>query len=60
MALQRDLISVRTAYQCERGCDLASLHGEIYMRDLFNLAVAVLVAIVFGNLAFALLNHFHI
>ena len=30
------------------------------MRELFNLAVAVTVAIVFGNLAIALLNHFHI
>jgi len=60
MALQRDLISVRTAYQCERGCDLASLLLEVCMRELFNLAVAVLVAIVFGNLAIALLNHFHI
>ena len=31
MALQRDLISVRTAYQCERGCDLASLIGGFNM-----------------------------
>jgi len=31
MALQRDLISVRTAYQCERGCDLASLLGGFNM-----------------------------
>jgi hypothetical protein len=28
------------------------------MRELINLAVAVLIAIVLGNLAFGLVNHF--
>jgi large-conductance mechanosensitive channel len=28
------------------------------MRELINLAVVVLIAIVFGNIAFALVNHF--
>ena len=30
------------------------------MRDLFNLAVVILIAIAVGNIAVALLNHYHI